>query len=112
MKLNFYEEMKNMIPEDRIKIDEPMKSHTTFRIGGPAKYFVIPETKEEIKAIIECCKNADIPYYILGNGSNLLVSDDGLKTPVISIGKALSGINVFENCITAYAGAQAGRSSR
>ena len=105
MNQKFYEELKNIIPEARIKADEPMKMHTTFRIGGPAKYFVIPETKEEIKAIIECCKKADMPYYILGNGSNLLVSDKGYDGVVIQIFKNMNQITLDGNTITAQAGA-------
>ena len=105
MSQKFYEELKNIMPEERIKTDEPMKAHTTFRIGGPAKYFVIPETKEEIKALIECCKNADIPYYILGNGSNLLVSDKGYEGVVIQIFKNMNQISLDGEYITAQAGA-------
>ena len=105
MSQKFYEELKNVIPEARIKVDEPMKMHTTFRIGGPARYFVIPETKEEIKEIIACCKNADMPYYILGNGSNLLVSDKGYEGVVIQIFKNMNQITLDGEMITAQAGA-------
>ena len=103
--MNFYEKLKNTISEERIKADEPMKMHTTFRIGGPAKYFVIPETKEEVKAIIECCKSVDMPYYILGNGSNLLVSDKGYDGVVIQIFKNMNQITLDGETITAQAGA-------
>ena len=105
MNQNFYEELKNVIEESKIKKDEPMKSHTTFRIGGPAKYFVTPGTKEEVKAIIECCKKYDMPYYILGNGSNLLVSDKGYEGVVIQIFKNMNNISLEGNEITAQAGA-------
>ena len=79
MSQKLYNELKNICGEAKVKADELMKNHTTFRIGGPAKYFVTPDTKEEVKAIIECCKKAEVPYYILGNGSNLLVSDKGYE---------------------------------
>lgn len=105
MSQKFYDELKNIIPESRIKAEEPMKMHTTFRIGGPAKYFVVPETKEEVKAIIDCCKNADMPYYILGNGSNLLVSDKGYEGVVIQIFKNMNQIVLDGETITAQAGA-------
>ena len=105
MNQNFYEELKNIIGEAKIKTDELMKRHTTFRIGGPAKYFVTPETKEEVKAIIECCKKHDMPYYILGNGSNLLVSDKGYEGVVIQIFKNMNNITLEDNTITAQAGA-------
>ena len=105
MSQKFYEELKHIIPEARIKADEPMKAHTTFRIGGPAKYFVIPETKEEIKAIIECCKAENVPYYILGNGSNLLVGDQGFRGVVIQLYKNFDGIKIEGTKVTARAGA-------
>lgn len=105
MSQKLYEELKNIIPEERIKADELMKLHTTFRIGGPAKYFVIPETKEEVKEIIACCKNADMPYYILGNGSNLLVSDKGYEGVVIQIFKNMNQITLDGDTITSQAGA-------
>ena len=105
MSQKFYDELKNIIPESRIKAEEPMKMHTTFRIGGPAKYFVVPETKEDVKAIIDCCKNADMPYYILGNGSNLLVSDKGYEGVVIQIFKNMNQIVLDGETITAQAGA-------
>jgi len=105
MNTKFYDELKKILPEENIKIEEPMKSHTTFRIGGPAKYFVIPETKEEIKAVIACCKKENMPYYILGNGSNLLVSDKGYDGVVIQIFKNMNAIVLEGNTITAQAGA-------
>lgn len=97
--------LREVIDESKILKDVDMKKHTTFRTGGKASTFIVPESVEDIKNVLKFLFEAKIPYYILGNGSNLLVSDEGLKTPVISIGKALSGINVFENCITASAGA-------
>lgn len=105
MNQKFYEALKNIIEETKIKTEEPMKNHTTFRIGGPAKYFVTPETKEEVKAVIECCKEAKMPYYILGNGSNLLVSDKGYEGVVIQIFKNMNKIQLEGEKITAQAGA-------
>lgn len=61
------------------KKDELMKIHTTFRVGGPASYFVTPETEEEVAKVIEVCTQENVPYYIVGNGSNLLVSDQDMK---------------------------------
>lgn len=97
--------LREVIDESKIKKNVEMSKHTTFKTGGIADTFIVPETVEDIKNILKFFYEAGIPYYVLGNGSNLLVSDDGLRTPVISIGKALSSINVFENCITAGAGA-------
>ena len=70
-----------------VRINEPMKRHTSFRAGGNAAWFAIPETAEELKAVIHACKRADAPWYVLGNGSNLLVSDSGFPGVIISMEK-------------------------
>ena len=105
MNQNFYEKLNSILTEDNILLEEPMKKHTTFRIGGPAKYYVMPQTREQVKDIIECCKESDMPYYILGNGSNLLVSDKGYEGVVIQIFKNMNEILVEGNVIKAQAGA-------
>ena len=69
----------SILKEEQVKKDEPMKSHTTFRVGGPADYFVTPQTAEEVAKVIEACTQEKVPYYIVGNGSNLLVSDKGYE---------------------------------
>lgn len=68
---------------DRVLLEEPMKRHTTFRIGGPAEVFVMPGNLEEMQRILEICRTEDLPYFILGNGSNLLVSDKGYQGVVV-----------------------------
>lgn len=70
-----------------VRINEPMMKHTSFRAGGTAEWFVIPETVEELKAVLAMCRKADIPWYVVGNGSNLLVSDKGFAGVIISTGK-------------------------
>ena len=70
-----------------VRINEPMKAHTSFKVGGPADWFVMPETKEELSAVLDVCRRADLPWYMLGNGSNLLISDSGLRGVVISTKK-------------------------
>lgn len=64
----------SILKEEQVKKDEPMKNHTTFRVGGPAAYFVTPQTVEEVSKVIEACTQENVPYYIVGNGSNLLGS--------------------------------------
>lgn len=105
MKQDLYEKLTEIIPESRVKTDEPMKLHTTFRTGGAADYFVMPETKEELKEIISVLKDAREPYYIIGNGSNLLVSDTGYRGTVIQTYRSMSGITVCGRQIRAQAGA-------
>ena len=105
MNEKFYEELKQILAEDYIKLKEPMKNHTTFRIGGEADYFVTPQTKEEVQAVAACCKKFEVPYYIIGNGSNLLVSDRGYRGVIIQIFKMMNQIIVEDNLIIAQAGA-------
>ena len=105
MNEKFYEELKQILAEDYIKLKEPMKNHTTFRIGGEADYFVTPQTKEEVQAVAACCKKFEVPYYIIGNGSNLLVSDRGYRGVIIQIFKMMNQITVEHNLIIAQAGA-------
>lgn len=105
MNQKIYKELMNIVPMDRIKCDEPMKPHTTFRVGGPADFFVMPKEKEEIRGLVCFCRDAEIPYYIVGNGSNLLVSDKGYEGVIIQVYKEMSRITVKEGRIAAQAGA-------
>lgn len=84
---------------------EPMSRHTTFRIGGPARYFVLPQSQEQMEGVLQACKKEGFPWFILGNGSNLLVSDRGYKGVVIHIGSLLGAIAVEGEQISAQAGA-------
>ena len=77
MNQSFYDKLNNVIEKDSILTDELMSRHTTFRVGGPADFFVTPKTKEDVRDVIRVCKEVGMPYYILGNGSNLLVSVGG-----------------------------------
>ena len=82
-----------------------MASHTTFRIGGPADYFVLPETVEELANVLKLCKEEQVPYFILGNGSNLLVGDKGFRGVVIQLYKNFDGLQIEGTTVTAKAGA-------
>ena len=105
MNLVFYNNLKDMIEESRVYVDEPMKKHTTFRVGGPADYFVVPKTKEEVKNIVALCREFDMPYYVLGNGSNLLVGDKGYRGVIIQIYKEMNHIQVEGDRMKVQAGA-------
>lgn len=105
MNQKFYDELRKILPEEGIRLSEPMEAHTTFRVGGPADYFVTPGTKDELADIIACCRAEQVPYYIIGNGSNLLVSDNGYRGAVIQIYKSMNQIRVTGNRIEAQAGA-------
>lgn len=105
MNQSFYDKLNNVIGKDSILIDEPMSRHTTFRVGGPADFFVTPKAKEEVRDVIRICKEAGMPYYIIGNGSNLLVSDAGYRGVIVQIYKEMNEVSVEGDLVKAQAGA-------
>lgn len=102
MDLTFYEELKSICP-NALK-DEPMKLHTTFRIGGPADCFLTPESAGQLSEVISFCRKEKIPYFVMGNGSNLLVSDKGIEGVVIDIAGKLKNAETEGTNLTADAG--------
>ena len=84
---------------------EPMKNHTTFRIGGPADALALPKTPEEVAEVVRFCHEHAQPYYVLGNGSNLLVSDEGYRGLVLQLYRNFNDIQVNGETITVQAGA-------
>lgn len=101
----FYEKLCICTSPERVKEQEPMAKHTTFRIGGPADYYVMPSDDEEVRKLAALCREEDVPYYIVGNGSNLLISDEGYRGVIIAIGKEMSEVEVLGTEIRAQAGA-------
>ncbi len=97
--------LEKFVPRGDICLQEPMQKHTTFRIGGPADCFVQIENKEQLIRLQRYLKQLGMPFFILGNGSNLLVSDKGYQGIVLQIGQKMSKIEVNGNVITAQAGA-------
>ena len=97
--------MQSIFGDISYKENELMSRHTTFRIGGPAKYFFTPETDEEIVKIISICRSNSIRFLIMGNGSNMLFSDQGFDGAIIQIYNNYSIIDVREDGIYANAGA-------
>ena len=102
---NIYDKVVDIVGEENVHTDEPMSRHTTFRIGGSADYFVKPGNADEVAAVIAVCREYNIPYFILGNGSNLLVSDDGYRGMIINIMHNMDSVTVDGRIITAQAGA-------
>ena len=98
------ERFSNLLGNEKIRINEPMNRHTTFRIGGPADYFLLPSSSEEVKGILEICKEESLQYFILGNGSNLLVSDEGYRGVIIQLYRNYGGLTVEGTEIRAGAG--------
>lgn len=105
MYTNFYNNLDNIKGTLNIRKNELMSAHTTFRIGGPADIFIKP-TVAQIGPVIDECNKNNIPYTVIGNGSNLLVSDEGIEGVVIAITPDMAGqIDVFDDIVIAEAGA-------
>ncbi len=98
-----------ILSEEHILRNEPLAKHTTFKIGGPAAYLVTPTNKEQVKQVIEICKECDVPFYVIGKGSNLLVGDQGYRGVIIQIYKNFNRIEINGNQITAEAGVMLAR---
>ena len=103
MKKELENQLKNIVKKGLVAVDEPMSAHTTFRIGGPADYYVEP-TFEEVKELLCFLKKENIPYTLIGNGSNLLVSDEGIEGVVVSFGKEMSEVSWEKEVVRAKAG--------
>lgn len=102
--MKIIEKIISLAGETNVKLNEPMAKHTTFKIGGAADIFVTPETKEALLEIIKFCKEENIPVTVVGNGSNLLVSDNGIDGVVICTEK-INYVNLKNDVITSGAGA-------
>lgn len=106
----FTEKLGQIVGEAQVRILESMAGHTTFRTGGASDYFVTPSEISQIRDIIDLCHQESVPYYIIGNGSNLLVSDSGYHGVMIHLGTAFSGYELDEETgmVTVKAGAGLG----
>lgn len=102
---NIYELLCGCAGEENVRRQEPMSLHTTFRIGGPADLFVTPGSVQAVADSIRICKETQTPYAVIGNGSNLLVSDTGYRGVIIQIGRNLNQVSVNGEEIRAQAGA-------
>lgn len=91
----FEQELEKLLTQAQIKKEEPLSRHTTFRVGGPAEYLVTP-TMEQIPDVVALCKQSEVALTVIGNGSNLLVSDNGIRGVVLEVGKAASGIRLLD----------------
>ena len=101
-----FEKLKSIVGEEYIKQNESMAKHCTFRCGGEAELYVMPGSIEELAQVIKTCKENDYPYMVIGNGSNILVRDDGYQGAVIEINNRISTIDVIGEEIVADAGAK------
>ncbi len=103
-KLEFSMKLRDIVDKNEFALDVPMSEHTYFKVGGPADIMVTPSTKDKVIEVINLCKSENMPYIIIGNGSNLLVRDGGIRGVVIKL-SALNNIIVNEEDIIADSGA-------
>ena len=99
-----YDILKNIVSEEDILTREYMKNHTSFKIGGSADFLVTPRTVDQIQNLIKTLKKENIPVFIMGNGSNLLVSDKGIRGVVIKLSKNFSSFSISGDEVTAQSG--------
>lgn len=104
--------LKAHFPEERIRFQEPMSLHTTFRAGGPARYMAMPADEEEISRLIRQCQSVGLPWFVMGNGSNLLVSDRGYDGLIMKLGRQYAELSVDGCEIKAQTGALLSRLAR
>ena len=104
MNQEFYDKLEGIVSKEAILQNEPMSKHTTFRIGGNADVFVSPKVGQ-VSEIMALAKEYDVPVTIVGNGSNLLVGDKGIRGLVLSFGKEAEEIQVDGSCMIVSAGA-------
>lgn len=103
-KNEIYHGLLDFIKKEDILMDEPMKNHTSFKIGGPADILVLPRSIEEINKTIDLCHKEGMPYFVMGNGSNILVRDKGMRCVVIKIADNLSRVTISGTTVVAEAG--------
>lgn len=104
--MGLHEELCGILESENVLKDELMKKHTTFRVGGPADWLVTPTEEQQIREVVNLLRTENVPYYVMGNGSNLLVGDKGYRGVIIQLGKNLSQIRMTEEGVLyAQAGA-------
>ncbi len=98
------ESLRKIYKEHQILLNEPMMNHTSFRIGGPVKILVLPENSDQIVQTIRLCKTINQPYLIMGNGSNILVEDEGIDALIIKISEQMSSVEIDGDTVIAESG--------
>jgi len=103
--MDLYQELCGILGEENVLTKEPMSRHTTFRAGGPADFFVTPEEEGQVRTALTLLKEVGVPFYVMGNGSNLLVGDRGYRGVILQICKKMNRIRIQDTVIHAQAGA-------
>ena len=97
--------LRDLVGIGHVRTDEPMSEHTTFKVGGPADAFVEPQTMAQLIHVIRACREEDVPYFVLGLGSDLLVGDGGFRGVMVACPEGLDAIEVSGTRITCQPGA-------
>jgi len=105
LKQNFLDKIQKILDKEQYFIDEKMASHVTFAVGGPADIYLLPGL-EQIADVVKTCTEFEIPVTIIGNGSNLLVGDKGIRGAVIAFGNNMETVTTEGHCLYAGAGAK------
>ncbi|MBR4084446.1 MAG: UDP-N-acetylmuramate dehydrogenase [Lachnospiraceae bacterium] len=104
--------LESFLPAENIILNEPMSKHTTFRIGGNADCLLQIENAEQLSKVMNYLRKLEMPYFVLGNGSNLLVSDEGYRGVIMAVAEKMSEVTVEGNTIIAQAGAPMSKIAR
>lgn len=102
---DFLKQASLFLKAEDIKCNEPMNRHTSFRVGGPAKIFITIHSEDALSNLLKLLKESKLPFFILGNGSNLLVSDKGYEGVIVQLGNEFAKVEITDNCVTAGAAA-------
>lgn len=103
---------ETVLPRDHILMEEPMDRHTTFRVGGPAECFITVDTREQLAKVFSYLQRAGWDFFLLGNGSNLLVGDKGYRGVIIQLGEEFRRIQTGGDRLWAGAGAVLGQAAK
>ena len=96
--------IRSIVGEEDVLTDEPLSEHTTFEIGGPADLYVMPEDVDELRDVVTLCREKELPFFILGRGSDLLVSDEGYRGVIVGLSDGLTGVDIDDDDMTCEAG--------
>lgn len=109
MDQNLIDLLNRIVGKQNVQLEESMSKHTTFRIGGPVEVFVTPQSVEELGQVVLACNNSSVPFFVVGHGSNLLVSDAGMEGVVIQLYNNFAKFTIDGNKVYAQAGVMLNR---
>jgi len=99
-------EIADIMPEERVLIDQPMSEHTTFKTGGKADLLVLPASRSQFKNALRLLYAYDVPYFVMGRGSNIIVGDKGIRGAVVKLSDAFGSISIDGEYVSVEAGAK------